>query len=132
MALVQSWGTAVRGAGGAQVAGERRDGARRVGRGGGCTAGECRAGAWGVGRARLGSCGPCVVRGGDLLSATGLAKGRSWGIAESCGLVTWRLSRGPQRGDVGPVGVHNAVARHGKAGAVPRSGAGVICVQKSC
>ena len=75
---------------------------------GGCMARERRAGAHRVGCAWLGSRRPYVVCGGDLSLAMGLARGRSWGVAESRGLVMWRPSWGPQRGNVDPVGVHNA------------------------
>ena len=103
---------------------------------GGAGPGIVEQGARGVGCARQRNHGPCVVGGGDLLSAMGLARGGSGGIVELRGLVTWRPSRSPPRGDVGPVGVQNTVTwrarRRGEAGAVPRSGAGITCAQQSC
>ena len=124
---------------GARVTEERRVGARRAG---GRTARDRRAGARGVGCARQGNRGPCVVGGGDLLSAMGLVRGGSWGVVESRGLAKWWPSRSPPHGDVGSVGVQNAmtwwvrravgVAHCGEAGAMPCSGAGVTCVQQSC
>ena len=94
-------------------------GARRAG---GRTARDRRAGARGVGRARQGNRGPCVVGGGDLLSAMGLATGglvgrrgvaRPGDVAAEEEPAAWRRgsSGGAERRDVAGTSVWRARRR---------------------